>query len=160
MCPLSHDLMGAADKWTSPLFALFFVISGAELELSVFADMAIVGIGLVYIIFRCIGKYVGTFISAKATKCTPEICKYLGITLFPQAGVALGMCTTAMALGEEGNLIRNITLFAVLIYEIVGPLMTKMALTAAGDIHPMPEHVKNRRETKLAEAEQMRGKRR
>jgi len=149
ICPLSFDLMDAADRWTSPLFALFFVISGAELELSVFADIAIVAIGVVYIVFRCFGKYIGTFISAKATKCEPQICKYLGITLFPQAGVALGMCTTAMALGEQGNLIRNITLFAVLIYEVFGPLLTKMALTAAGDIQPMPEAVKNRRQMKL-----------
>ena len=152
ICPLSHDLMGAADKWTSPLFALFFVISGAELELSVFTDTAIVGIGVIYIIFRCLGKYTGTFASAKATKCGPQICKYLGITLFPQAGVALGMCTTAMQLGAQGNLIRNITLFAVLVYEIVGPLLTKMALTAAGDIKPMSEEVKNRRQTKLEQA--------
>ena len=152
ICPLSHDLMGAADKWTSPLFALFFVISGAELELSVFTDIAIVGIGVIYIIFRCLGKYTGTFASAKATKCEPQICKYLGITLFPQAGVALGMCTTAMQLGAQGNLIRNITLFAVLVYEIVGPLLTKMALTAAGDIKPMSEEVKNRRQTKLEHA--------
>ena len=152
ICPLSNDLMGAADKWTSPLFALFFVISGAELELSVFTDIAIVGIGVIYIIFRCLGKYTGTFASAKATKCEPQICKYLGITLFPQAGVALGMCTTAMQLGAQGNLIRNITLFAVLVYEIVGPLLTKMALTAAGDIKPMSEEVKNRRQTKLEQA--------
>ena len=152
ICPLSHDLMGAADKRTSPLFALFFVISGAELELSVFTDIAIVGIGVIYIIFRCLGKYTGTFASAKATKCEPQICKYLGITLFPQAGVALGMCTTAMQLGAQGNLIRNITLFAVLVYEIVGPLLTKMALTAAGDIKPMSEEVKNRRQTKLEQA--------
>ena len=152
ICPLSNDLMGAADKWTSPLFALFFVISGAELELSVFTDIAIVGIGVIYIIFRCLGKYTGTFASAKATKCEPQICKYLGITLFPQAGVALGMCTTAMQLGAQGNLIRNITLFAVLVYEIVGPLLTKMALTAAGDIKPMSEEVKNRRQTKLEHA--------
>ncbi len=152
ICPLSHDLMGAADKWTSPLFALFFVISGAELELSVFTDIAIVGIGVIYIIFRCLGKYTGTFASAKATKCEPQICKYLGITLFPQAGVALGMCTTAMQLGAQGNLIRNITLFAVLVYEIVGPLLTKMALTTAGDIKPMSEEVKNRRQTKLEQA--------
>jgi len=149
ICPLSHDLMEASDKWTSPLFALFFVISGAELELSVFTDMAIVGIGVVYIIFRSLGKYTGTFISAKATKCAPQICKYLGITLLPQAGVALGMCTTAMALGAEGNLIRNITLFAVLIYELFGPLLTKQALTKAGDIQPMSDEVKNRRQTKL-----------
>ena len=83
ICPLSHDLMERSDKWTSPLLALFFVISGAELELSVFADIAIVGNGVVYIVFRCIGKYFGTYASAKATKCEPQICKYLGITLFP-----------------------------------------------------------------------------
>lgn len=152
ICPLSEDLMGASDKWTSPLLALFFVISGAELELGVFTDIAIVGIGVVYILFRSLGKYLGAFASAKATRCAPNICKYLGITLLPQAGVALGMCTTAMELGEQGNLIRNITLFAVLIYELFGPLMTKMALTASGDIQPMSDEVKNRRQTKLAEA--------
>ena len=150
LCPLSHDLMEKSDKWTSPLFALFFVISGAELELSVFTNWAVVVIGFVYIIFRCLGKYYGTFVSAKATGCEPSICKYLGITLFPQAGVALGMCAIAGAeFGEAGVLVRNITLFAVLIYEIFGPLMTKMALTAAGDIKPMSDEVKNRRQTKL-----------
>ena len=149
ICPLSEDMMERSDKWTSPLLALFFVISGAELELSVFTDLAIVGIGVVYILFRSLGKYYGAFISAKATKCEPQICKYLGITLLPQAGVALGMCTTAMQLGEQGNLIRNITLFAVLIYELFGPMMTKKALTAAGDIKPMSEDVKNRRKLKL-----------
>jgi len=155
ICPLSEDLMKASDKWTSPLFALFFVISGAELELEVFADVAIVGIGVVYILFRCLGKYTGTLVSAKATNCEPQICKYLGITLFPQAGVALGMCATAMQLGEQGNLIRNITLFAVLVYEIFGPLLTKWALTKAGDIKPMSEEVKNRRQTKLEEAQKV-----
>ncbi len=152
ICPLSEDLMGKSEKWTSPLLALFFVISGAELELSVFANYAIVLVGIVYIIFRCLGKYFGTLISAKATKCSPQICKYLGITLFPQAGVALGMCALAMELGPEGNLIRNITLFAVLIYELVGPLMTRMSLQAAGEIKPMSDDVKNRRQTKLEEA--------
>ena len=151
ICSLSHDLMGASDKWTSPLFALFFVVSGAELELNVFADIAIVGIGLVYIIFRSLGKYSGTLMSAKATHCEPNICKYLGYTLLPQAGVALGMCTLAMQLGEQGNLIRNITLFAVLIYELFGPLITRWALTKAGDIKPMPDEVKNRRHIKLQE---------
>lgn len=159
ICPLSHDLMAAADKWTSPLFALFFVISGAELELSVFMDWAIVVIGIVYIVFRCLGKYFGALFSAKATNCAPQICKYLGITLFPQAGVALGMCTTAMQLGDQGNLIRNITLFAVLIYELVGPLLTRQALMAAGDIQPMSEEVKNRRQTKLEQAK-IQGKKR
>ncbi len=156
LCPLSHDLMGASDKWTSPLFALFFVISGAELELSVFTDVAIVFIGAVYILFRCFGKYIGTFLSAKAVKCEPNICKYLGITLFPQAGVALGMCATAMQLGEDGHLIRNITLFAVLIYELFGPLLTRQALMTAGEIYPIPEHVLNRRKHKLEQAKEMR----
>ena len=145
ICPLSFNLMDAADRWTSPLFAVFFVISGAELELGVFSSGAIVLIGVIYILFRSLGKYLGTFVSAKAVKCDVEICKYLGITLLPQAGVALGMCVSAMALGEDGNLIRNITLFAVLIYELVGPLFTKMALTASGDIKPMPDEVKHRR---------------
>ena len=153
ICSLSHDLMEASDKWTSPLFAIFFVISGAALELNVFLDWAIVVIGVVYIIFRSLGKYFGTFVSAKATKCDANTCKYLGITLLPQAGVALGMCATAMQLGEQGSLIRNITLFAVLIYELVGPLLTKMALTAAGDIKPMSDEVKNRRENKLKQIE-------
>ena len=152
ICPLSEDIMERSDKWSSPLLALFFVISGAELQLSVFADGAIVFIGIVYIVFRCLGKYYGAELSAKETKCAPLICKYLGITLFPQAGVALGMCTTAMQLGEPGELIRNITLFAVLIYELVGPLMTRNALMKAGEIAPMPEHVKNRRQHKLAAA--------
>ena len=146
--------MEKADKWTSPLFALFFVISGAELELGVFADMAVVIIGLVYIVFRSLGKYIGTFGSAKLAKCSPSICKYLGITLLPQAGVALGMCTIAAAqLGDgQGELIRNITLFAVLIYELAGPILTRQALTLAGDLKPMPDEVKNRRQTKLAES--------
>lgn len=149
ICPLSHDLMGTADKWTSPVLALFFVLSGAELELNVFADWAIVVIGVIYIIFRSLGKYFGSLASAKATKCSPQICKYLGITLLPQAGVALGMCATAMALGEQGNLIRNITLFAVLIYELFGPILTRQALKLAGEIQPMPDEVKNRRQHKL-----------
>ena len=67
------------------------MVSGAELELSVFTELAIIGIGVVYIVFRSIGKYYGAEMSAKWTKCSPEICKYLGITLLPQAGVALGM---------------------------------------------------------------------
>ena len=150
ICPLSEDIMERSDKWSSPMLALFFVISGAELQLSVFQDAAIIFIGLVYIVFRCLGKYYGTVFSAKATNCEPQIVKYLGITLFPQAGVALGMCATAMQLGEQGNLIRNITLFAVLIYELFGPLMTKNALMKAGEISPMSEEVKNRRQHKLA----------
>ena len=128
--------MDRVDRWTAPLFILFFVISGAELELSIFKDLGIVCIGLVYIAARCIGKYFGASISAKATKCDPKIVKYLGITLFPQAGVALGMAIKAEELGPEGVIVANITLFAVLIYEIVGPFLTKISLLKAGEIKP------------------------
>jgi len=133
-CEVSEELMERADRWTAPILILFFVISGAELELSVFADWAVVVIGIVYIISRSIGKCYGANISAKMTKCDPNIIKYLGITLLPQAGVALGMAIKAMELGPDGAIVRNITLFAVLIYEIVGPFLTKLALTKAGDI--------------------------
>ncbi|MDD6189075.1 MAG: cation:proton antiporter [Clostridiales bacterium] len=151
LCPLSQDIMDKADRWTAPLFALFFVLSGAELALNVFTDIAIVGIGVVYILFRSLGKYFGAYTSARWTKCPPQVCKYLGITLLPQAGVALGMVITARQLGAEGDMIGNIVLFSVLIYELFGPMFTKWALTKAGDIQPMPEHIKNRRSNKLAE---------
>ncbi len=137
VCDFSPDLMEKTDKWTAPIFILFFVLSGAELEFSVFSDLAIVGIGVVYIITRSIGKYYGARMSAGFVKCEPHIKKYLGITLLPQAGVALGMSITAMSvLGEEGIIIRNIVLFGVLIYELFGPLMTKNALMKAGEISP------------------------
>ena len=93
-------------------------------------------IGLVYIIARSAGKYTGAFLSAKSVKCDSNIVKYLGITLLPQAGVALGMAIKSAELGPEGKIIANITLFAVLIYEIVGPMLTKMSLLKAGEIDP------------------------
>ncbi|MBE6757916.1 MAG: sodium:proton antiporter [Ruminococcaceae bacterium] len=136
VCDFSEELMGRVDRWTAPLFVLFFVISGAELELSVFRDWTIVLIGAVYILFRSAGKYGGTAVSARAVKCESTIVKYLGITLLPQAGVALGMALKAETLGECGMLVANITLFSVLIYELVGPYLTKVALTHAGEIQP------------------------
>ena len=136
ICDFSEELMDRVDRWTAPLFVLFFVLSGAELELSVFADLAIVLIGVVYILSRSAGKYVGAFSSAKMVNCNDNIVKYLGITLLPQAGVALGMAIKAETLGPQGSMVANITLFAVLVYELIGPLLTKIALTKAGDIKP------------------------
>jgi len=136
ICDVSEELMDRADRWTAPILILFFVISGAELELSVFRNVEIVLVGIAYIIFRSLGKYFGSGISSKMTKCDSTIIKYLGITLLPQAGVALGMAIKARELGPEGEIVANITLFAVLIYEIVGPFLTKVALTKAGDIKP------------------------
>lgn len=140
ICDFSADIMDRVDKWTAPLFVLFFVLSGAELDLNVFSNLTVVVIGVVYIIARSIGKYVGASVGSKTMKCEPQICKYLGITLLPQAGVALGMSVTvAEDLGAEGAIIRNIVLFSVLIYELFGPMLTKIALTKAGEIEPKPE---------------------
>ena len=138
-CDFSEELMDRLDRWTAPLFLLFFVISGAELKLSLFADPLIVLIGVVYIVFRCLGKYFGAYASSKMVKAEPSVVKYLGITLFPQAGVALGMALIVKslpALGVVGTIVENITLFSVLIYELVGPFLTKLALSKAGEIDP------------------------
>jgi len=137
-CNLSEysvDIMKRSEEWTAPLYAVFFVLSGAQLDLSVFRYPSVLLIGLVFILVRCAGKYLGARGSATAMGCEPNVRKYLGITLFPQAGVALGMVVTAQALGEvPGAMIRNIILFAVLVYELVGPLLTKQSLIAAGEI--------------------------
>lgn len=145
ICDFSEELMDRLDRWTAPLFILFFVLSGAELDLSVFTNVMVVVVGLVYILSRCLGKYFGANISAKMVKSPENVKKYLGITLFPQAGVALGMsikvtqfCAsfTDPVIVQIGVIVQNIILFSVLIYEIVGPFLTKVALTKAGEIDP------------------------
>ena len=135
ICPDSDELMQLADRWANPIIVLFFVLSGAELNLDIFKDKTIIMIGIIYILTRCIGKYYGARISATIAGSPSEVRKYLGITLFPQAGVALGMSAiAATSLGADGLLIRNITLFGVLIYELFGPVLTKNALIKSGDI--------------------------
>ncbi len=138
LCDFAEELMDRMDRWTGPIMVLFFVISGAELQFSVFADWAIILVGVIYIIARSAGKILGASVSAKFVKCSPTIQKYLGITLLPQAGVCLGMSLTALSLGASGVIIRNISLFAVLIYELVGPLLTRIALEKAGEITEKP----------------------
>lgn len=135
MSEYSVDIMKRSEQWTSPLYTVFFVLSGAQLELTVFKSLSVILIGMVYILVRCLGKYLGARFSSSAMKCPPLVRKYLGVTLFPQAGVALGMVVSAQALGgESAAMIRNIVLFSVLVYELVGPLLTKMSLEKAGEI--------------------------
>lgn len=137
MCDVSEELMDRVERWTAPLYVMFFTLSGAELDFSVFGSISIIIIGIVYIVMRSLGKYLGSLGSSKLMKCPPKVQKYLGITLLPQAGVALGMSITAQQLGStDGTLVRNIILFSVLVYELVGPLLTKNALTKAGEIIP------------------------
>ena len=152
-CPLSEDLMLQADRWSGPAITLFFVLSGSALEFGVFSDPSVIIIGIVYILFRSLGKYLGAGWSSAMVHSPPPVRKWLGITLLPQAGVGLGMCGTAYrVLGSpEGALIRDIILFSVLVYELIGPSLTKMALTKAGDIQAIPAEVKGRRKKRLEE---------
>ena len=135
ICPTSEELMSRIDGWTMPLNVLFFVLSGAELNLNVLAQPITLLVGIVYIIFRSAGKYIGSNFSCRITAQSKAITEHLGITLLPQAGVALGMALTAATL-PDGILARNVVLFSVLVYELVGPALTKRSLLAAGEIRP------------------------
>ena len=135
VCPTSEELMDRLDRWVSPINILFFVLSGAELDLTILSNPLVLLIGVVYIVSRSFGKISGAYVSCRATKCSPGIQKYLGITLLPQAGVALGMAAQAAQL-SDGHMVRNVVLFSVLVYELVGPVLTKMSLSAAGEIRP------------------------
>ena len=134
ICDTSEELMDRIDGWTMPINILFFVLSGAELDLNVLVQPMTILVGVVYIIARSVGKYYGSNVSCRLTKQSKPICDNLGITLLPQAGVALGMAMTAATL-TDGTLIRNVVLFSVLIYELVGPVLTKRSLMAAGEIN-------------------------
>ncbi len=137
VCDFSEELMDRLSRWTGPLYILFFVCSGASLDLRVFADIGIVACGLAYVLFRMIGKYFGNYFSAKAMKCELNVQKNLGIAMFPQEGVALGMASVAAAgLGADGSFVKMITLFGVLIFELFSPMLSKFALTRSGDITP------------------------
>ncbi|MBR4424870.1 MAG: cation:proton antiporter [Oscillospiraceae bacterium] len=141
----SADIMNRSAKWTAPLYAVFFVLSGAQLDLGVFRYPLVILIGVVYILVRCLGKYYGARASSALTGCSETVRRYLGVTLFPQAGVALGMVVSAQVLGAAyGGTIRNIILFSVLIYELVGPLLTKLALERAGEITSGATDAQNR----------------
>ena len=135
VCDSSEELMERIEGWTVPLNILFFVLSGAELDLKILANPMTLIIGVIYIIARSAGKYLGSYTSCKATHCSDSIARHLGITLLPQAGVALGMALTATSL-QDGAVVRNVVLFGVLIYELVGPALTKRSLLQVGEIKP------------------------
>ena len=135
ICDFSEELMARVDGWTAPLFVLFFVLSGAELDLSVLRNPSVLLIGVIYILIRSLGKYLGSYGSCALTGCSKNIRNHLGMTLLPQAGVALGMAITAQSLAD-GAMVRSVVLFSVLVYELVGPALTKRSLLAAGEIMP------------------------
>lgn len=135
VCDTSEELMDRVDRWTSPLNILFFVLSGADLDLAIILNPLVLLVGGVYILARSAGKIGGSAGSCALSRCTPPIRRHLGITLLPQAGVALGMALTAANL-QDGAMVRNVVLFSVLVYELIGPTLTKRSLLAAGEIKP------------------------
>ena len=129
----SGALIENTDRWTPPLFMLFFIISGAELDLQVLTTVGLLGV--LYLVARSLGKYFGAALGACVVKSEPKIRKYLGLTLLPQAGVAIGMAQVVIAkLPEYGEVIRAVVLCATLVYELVGPVITRVALSRAGEI--------------------------
>lgn len=133
LCRQSNVMLEQCDRFTPPLFLLFFVLSGANLDLSVLPSVGMVGVA--YVLARAAGKSLGATAGALAERCEPSIIKYLGFTLIPQAGVAIGMARMSMtALPEYGAIINAVVLAGTLIYELTGPVITKIVLTKAGEI--------------------------
>lgn len=132
---VADDILVHIDEWTSPLFMLFFVISGAQLDLAILPKIGL--IGLVYVIARFGGKFIGAYIGGTITKQPDVVKKNIGWALMPQAGVAIGMATMALAElpPEYGPKIQTVILAATLVYEILGPVATKSALKRAGEIN-------------------------
>ena len=138
MVNLCHDstaMLEQCDRFTPPLFMLFFVLSGAGLDFSVLTTVGLVGV--IYVIARVAGKVLGATLGAVVEKCDRNIIRYLGLTLIPQAGVAIGMARLAMQdLPEYGAIINAVVLAGTLVYELTGPVITKTALLKAGEIAP------------------------
>ena len=140
----SNRTLDVMDRFTSPIYMMFFVISGASLDLTIFFNrngLIVLAIALTYVIFRVVGKWLGAFTGASITRCEDKIKKYLGFALIPQAGVAIGLATTAYTLFNKnpdtalaGSLILAIILTSTLIYELIGPMVAKFALNKAGEI--------------------------
>ncbi|MBO5554596.1 MAG: cation:proton antiporter [Solobacterium sp.] len=131
----SERILRCIDDWTYPLFMLFFVISGAQLNLSTLPKVGLLGI--VYVFARFGGKFLGAWLGGGITKQPAVVRNNLGWALMPQAGVAIGMATMVLKQlpAEYSQLIQTVILSATLIYEIVGPLAAKTALQRAGEIH-------------------------
>ena len=127
--------MELCEGWTPALYMLFFVLSGAELDFSILLTVGIPGV--IYIIARSAGKYFGAFTGAAMSHADPKVRKYLGITLLPQAGVAIGMAQMVAASDLPQTLsaqVVTVALFATVVYELTGPVLTKLALAKAGEI--------------------------
>ena len=129
----SFHVFELVDRMTPPLFMLFFLISGADLNIAVIPTVGLVGV--LYVVFRVVGKVAGSALGCRISHAEPVVSKWLGFTLLPQAGVAIGLSGLAMeVVPAYGAEIRAIILCGTVIYELVGPVATKLALTKAGEI--------------------------
>lgn len=132
----SYKVLEQSERWTPPIYVLFFVISGATLDLKVIPAIGVIGI--VYILFRSLGKYLGAAAAGKMVKAHKSVTKYIGFALLPQAGVAIGMVQLVASepafAGEIAKSLTTVVLCATLIYELFGPLLTKFALRRAGEL--------------------------
>lgn len=135
-CNLSNEAdktMNIIDGITPSLFMMFFVLSGAELNVYILPSIGLVGI--IYVIFRIVGKYAGAYVGAKLSKASENVCRYIGPCLIPQAGVAIGLSLVAQSMVPEfGSTIRAVILCGTLIYELIGPFVTKKTLIMAKEI--------------------------
>ena len=130
----AERVLGCVDDWTYPLFMLFFFISGASLDLGSLPKVGL--LGLVYIVTRFGGKWVGSYLGSTLTHQPDVIRQNIGFALMPQAGVAIGMATLAAAqLPGYGTQVQTVILAGTLVYELIGPLSAKFALSRAHEIH-------------------------
>ncbi len=128
-----NSVMKLTDGVTPPLYLLFFVISGAELQLGVLPSIGVAGV--IYVLLRVAGKISGAWLGGRLGRADESVRRYLGLALVPQAGVAIGLSLIATtAVPEYGATIRAIILCGTLIYEMVGPALAKFSLKKAGEI--------------------------
>jgi Kef-type K+ transport system membrane component KefB len=133
------SIVEITDSFSPPIFMIFFVISGAGFQISALQGIGL--IGLVYVVMRVIGKWAGAWAGGKLTKQEDKICKYLGPTLMPQAGVALGLIVAAgNVVPDYAPQIRVVILCSTFIYSIIGPVAAKIALVKSGEIIIQQEH--------------------
>ena len=134
---VANKIFEPVDKLTPPIYMVFFILSGASLKLSVIPTVGLIGI--IYIVVRVCGKSRGAYLAATACKCDPQVRKWMGLTLVPQEGVAIGLATLAQAaLPEYGETIRTVVLCGIVVYELVGPMITRFALSQAGELTAKP----------------------
>ena len=141
LCPDGADILDIADTVTPPIFLMFFVISGAELNLFILPKIGLLGVA--YILARVAGKIGGASLGAVIARSKPTVQKYIGFTLIPQAGVAIGLSLmAAKVLPDIGETIQAVILCGTFVYELIGPVCTKLALTGAGEIQCVPKKEK------------------